>query len=62
LKIVAYGVFMVVFIFALIFIHQSSFLTTIQNDANFIGNRLMDANTFLIKILLRPWIGSRESV
>ena len=61
LRVVTYGVFMILFIFALIFIHQSSVLTMIRNDANFIGNRLMDVNTFLIKILLRPWAGSRES-
>ena len=61
LRVVTYGVFMVFFIIALIFIHDSRVMTTIRNDANFIGNRLMDVNTLLIKILLRPWAGSRES-
>jgi hypothetical protein len=55
LRIVTYGVFMVVLTSALIFIRKPFILTAIQKIAAAIGDRLMAAHTMLIRLLLKPW-------
>jgi hypothetical protein len=59
LRVITYGVFMVLFIFALIFIRKPFILERLKKNAMTIGNLLLQANTTLIRIFLRPWAGSR---
>lgn len=61
LKVVTYFVFMVLFIIALIFIRKPFLLEWLKKNALFIGDKLMEANTFLIRIFLPPWAGSSGS-
>jgi hypothetical protein len=50
-----YGIFLVVFIFALIVIRNAFLLEWLHKKAASIGNKLLAANTLLIKLFLRPW-------
>jgi hypothetical protein len=50
-----YGIFLVVFIFALIVIRNAFLLEWLQKKATSIGNKLLAANTLLLKLFLRPW-------
>ena len=61
LRVIAYAVFLVPFFFALIFIHKPVITEGLKKNATTIGDLLLDANTLLIKLFLRPWAGSRES-
>ena len=61
LRVVTYGVFMVLFIFALIVIRKPFILEWLKKKATAIGDRLLEANTLLIRIFLRPWASSGES-
>jgi hypothetical protein len=54
LRVITYGVFLVFFIFALVFIRQPFILQWLRKTAIGIGDRLMQANTLLIRIFLRP--------
>jgi hypothetical protein len=54
LRVLTYGVFMVLFIFALIFIRKPFILILLRKIAAAIGDRLLEANTFLIRLFLRP--------
>jgi hypothetical protein len=44
-----------VFILALIVIRNAFLLKWITDKATYIGDKLVEANTFLIKLLIRPW-------
>jgi hypothetical protein len=55
LRVLTYGVFLVVFIFALIFVRKPFILEALQKIATAIGNRLLEANTMLIRFFLSPW-------
>lgn len=61
LRVVTYGVFMVLFIFALIFMRKPFVLEWLKKTALKIGDRLMTANTAIIRIFLPPLAGSRGS-
>ena len=61
LRVVTYGVFLVLFFFALIFIRQSVVTEKLQKSATTIGDLLLEANTLLIRLFLHPWADSRES-
>ena len=50
-----YSIFLVVFIFALIVIRNAFLLEWLHKKATSIGNKLLAANTLLIKLFLRPW-------
>jgi hypothetical protein len=54
LKVLVYGIFAVLFIFALIFIRKPFLLEWLRKIAIGIGDRLMEANSLLIRIFLRP--------
>jgi len=54
LKVLVYGVFTVLFILALIFVRKPFLLEVIQKIAIRIGNRLMEANTMLVRFFLSP--------
>ncbi|HJR80920.1 MAG TPA: hypothetical protein VJ821_12665 [Anaerolineales bacterium] len=61
LRVITYGVFMVLFIFALIFIRKPFILEWLKKKAMTIGNLLLEANTVLIRLFLGPRPGSRGS-
>jgi hypothetical protein len=55
LRVLAYGVFMVIFIFVLIFIRKPFILAALQKLASAVGDRLLEVNTLLIRFFLKPW-------
>ena len=50
-----YSLFLIVFFFALIAIRNAFFLEWLHKKATSIGNKLLAANTLLVKLFLRPW-------
>ena len=62
LRVLTYGVFMVLFIFALILIRKPFILVWLRKIAAAIGDRLLEANTFLIRLFLRPWTNEPENI
>lgn len=60
LRALTYGVFLVVFIFALIFIRKPFILEALRKIATWIGDRLLEANTMLIRFFLSPWVNETE--
>jgi len=61
LRVIIYAVFLLLFFFALLFIRQPVITERLQKSATTIGDKLLEANTFLIRLFLRPWAGSDES-
>jgi small neutral amino acid transporter SnatA (MarC family) len=61
LRVVTYGVFVVFFILALILVRKPFILEWLKKSAMAIGDRLLEANTLLIRIFLRPLAGSGKS-
>lgn len=61
LKAVAFGIFLVLFPFMLFGLRVLVILTWIDKILTSIGNQLMEANTFLIRLFLRPWADSSAS-
>ena len=55
LRALTYGVFLILFTLALIAFRQPFILTWLRKTANTIGDTLLNANTLLIKLFLRPW-------
>lgn len=58
LRMVTYGMFMVIFTFALIFIRKPFILEWVRKLALTIGDKLLEANTLLIRLFLGPRAGS----
>jgi hypothetical protein len=54
LKVLVYGAFAVLFIFALLLIRKPFFLEWLKRNAVKIGDLLLEANTFLIRLFVRP--------
>jgi hypothetical protein len=61
LRVLVYGVFTILFILMLIIVRKPFILEPIQKTAIRIGDRLMEANTMLIRFFLSPWANSGES-
>lgn len=61
LRVATYGVFMVLFIIALIVLRQPFILEWLRKTATTIGDRLLEANTLLIRLFLQPLAGSRDA-
>lgn len=61
LRVITYGVFMVLFIAAMIFLRKPFILEWLKKNAMTIGDLLLEANTLLIRLFLRPWADSRGS-
>ena len=61
LRVITYGVFMVLFIAAMIFLRKPFILEWLKKNATTIGDRLLEANTLLIRLFLQPRAGSRGS-
>ena len=62
LRVLTYGVFLILFAIALIAFRKPFLLAWLQNTATKIGNALLEANTLLIKIFLRTWAGESETI
>lgn len=61
LRVATYGVFMVIFIFALIFIRKPFILEAIRKTAIRIGDHLMEVNSMLVRFFLSPLRNYQES-
>lgn len=61
LRVLVYGVFTILFILMLILVRKPFILEPMQKIAIRIGDRLMEANTILVRFFLNPWMNSRES-
>ena len=61
LRVAAYGIFMLLFIFALLFIREPVIVESLQKNATSIGDRLMEANTFIVRFFLGPWTDTNGS-
>ena len=58
LRMVTYGVFMIIFTFALIVIRKPFILEWLRKLAVTIGDKLLEANTLFIRLFLGPRAGS----
>jgi len=62
LRVFFYGFFLAVFTIALLFLPRGSYqLSWLEKRAARIGERLLQANTLLIRIFLRPWSEEPET-
>ena|SRR5215216_625096 len=61
LRVVTYSVFLVIFIFALILIRKPFILEQLRKTVTFIGDRLLEANTFLIRLFLHQFPGGESA-
>ena len=57
-----YGVVLLIFILALILRRNAFLLEWLHKKITYIGDKLLEANTFLIKLLLRPWVGEPRKI
>ena len=57
LKILLYGIFLILFTFALVVIRKPFLLLWLEKIAGKIGNALLEANTFLIRAAFAKWDG-----
>ena len=62
LRVATYGVFLVLYILALIFFRKPFILEWLKRTALKIGDLLMEVNSALVRIFLTPLTGSREAV
>jgi len=60
IKALAYGVFLILFTLMLVFIRKPFLLIWLNKIATFVGNKLLEANTYLIKLFLSPWVGNPQ--
>lgn len=61
LRVITYAVFLVLFIAAMLFIRKPFILALLKKYATILGDLLLEANTLLIRLFLRPLAGSRGS-
>jgi len=55
LRAVLYGIFLILFVITLIVFRESFLLRWLHKIATYIGNKLLDANTILIRLFVKPW-------
>ena len=60
LRTLTYSIFVVLIILAIIFLRKPFILTWLRKAVTAIGDRLLQANTILARVLLRPWTQFRE--
>ncbi len=60
MKAILYGLLLILFIAALIFVREPFIFKWLHKGAVYIGNKLLDANTTLIKLFLKPWVDQPE--
>ena len=61
LKVATYGVFLVLYVLALIFFRKPFILEWLKRTALKIGDLLMEVNSAIVRIFLPPLAGSREA-
>ena len=61
LRVITYGVFLVLFIAAMLLIRKPFILEWLKKNATIVGDMLLEANTLLIRLFLHPLAGSRGS-
>jgi hypothetical protein len=61
LRVLVYGTFAILLILALILVRKPFILEVLQKIAIRIGDRLMEANTLLIRFFLSPWRNTGDS-
>jgi hypothetical protein len=62
LRVLAYAVFLVLFVLALLLVRQPFILVWLRKTASNVGDRLLEANTRLVIFLLSPWRNYQGSV
>ncbi|HEY3476763.1 MAG TPA: hypothetical protein VGK56_19250 [Anaerolineales bacterium] len=62
LRVAMYGIFMVVFILALIFVRKPFILDALRKLATAVGDRLLEANSILIGFFMNPRRGYQQSL
>ena len=62
MRVLLYGVFLVLFAAALIVVRKPVLLAGLAKIATFVGNKLLDANTTLIKLFMRAWAEQPENI
>jgi len=55
MRVLTYGVFLILFTVALLVIRKPFLLVWLRKTATTIGDALLEANTLLIKLFLKPW-------
>jgi hypothetical protein len=60
LKAILYGIFLVMLTIALVAIRKPFIFVWLDKIAKKVGNMLLEANTWLIKIFLSPWTGNPQ--
>lgn len=60
MKALLYSLLLILFTLALIFVRELFIFKWLQRAAVYIGNKLLDANTILIKLFLKPWVDQPE--
>jgi hypothetical protein len=61
LRVLVYGTFAILLILALILVRKPFILEVLQKIAIRIGDRLMEANTLLVRFFLSPWRNTEDS-
>jgi len=61
MRVLVYGVFLILFTIALFVIRKPFLLRWLEKTVTYIGNKLLEANTLLIKLFLRPGIDNPPS-
>jgi len=62
LKALVYGVFLILFTVALVGIRKPFLLLWLDKMATKIGDKLLKANTFLIKLAFGPWMENPQAI
>jgi hypothetical protein len=62
LRVLTYTIFLVLFVIALLVIREPVIASGLQKTATSIGDKLLKANTFLIRLFLRPWTNESENI
>jgi hypothetical protein len=55
MRVLTYGIFLILFTVALLVIRKPFLLVWLRKTATTIGDALLEANTLLIKLFLKPW-------
>ena len=61
IRVLFYGVFLILFTIALIAIRKPFLFIWLESIATYIGNKLLEANTFLIRIVFGDWGNNSQS-
>lgn len=62
MRVLTYGIFLILFTVALIAFRKPFLLAWLRKAATTIGDALLEANTLLIKLFLRPWVDRPETI